>query len=70
MPIYKVTVSRAYDVIVKARNKTIAAKTAEFFIGNPPDESRSYPDLRRQFGFTIQHIEMVENDAIRVEESP
>lgn len=68
MPTYNVTVSRAYLVRVKARNATTAMRASEFFLGDSPDDSLKRPDMRKQFGFTIEEIKMVENDAINVEQ--
>ena len=65
MPTYNITVSRAYKVTVKARNRTMAKGIAEFFLGNPKDESEARE--RKHFGFRIGKIEMVDNDAIGVE---
>ena len=69
MPTYNVTLSRAYIVKVRARNATMARGIAEFFLNDPPDASLNDPEARRRFGFKIEEIEMVENDAIRVEET-
>lgn len=68
MPTYNVTLSRAYIVRVRARNARIARETVEFFLGNPPDLSLEHPEARRRFGFRIEEMEMVENDALSVEE--
>ena len=67
MPTYNVTVSRAYKVTVSARNRRMAKGIAEFFLGNPKDESEVRE--RKQYGFRIGEIEMVDNDAIMVEET-
>jgi hypothetical protein len=67
MPTYNVTVARAYKVTVKARNRTMAKEIAEFFLGNPKDASEAQE--RKYFGFRFGEIEMVDNDAIVVEET-
>ena len=68
MPDYNVTLSRAYSVHVKARNRTLAKRVVEFFLNDPTDGSLDDPGARRKYGFTIKDIEMVENDAIQAEE--
>lgn len=67
MPIYDVTLSRAYRVRIKARNKTIARRATEFFLLTPADGSQHEPKMRKQYGFSIEDIEMVANDAIDAE---
>ena len=68
MPTYEVTIARAYKVRIKARNRTIAKRASEFFLLTSADGSRDEPTMRKQYGFQIKKIEMVDNDAISVEE--
>jgi hypothetical protein len=68
MPTYNVTLSRAYTVSLRARNEPMAKRIAEFFIGNPPDSSADDPKMRKRYGFKIDEIEMVENEAIAANE--
>jgi hypothetical protein len=67
MPTYNVTLVRSYVVQVKARNETQARRNVEFFLGDPKDASNARE--RKQGGFKIGEIEMVDNDAIEVEET-
>jgi hypothetical protein len=67
MPTYDVTLIRAYRVRIKARSKTIAKRASEFFLLDPPDGSQDEPKMRKLYGFHIEGIEMVDNDAIKAE---
>jgi hypothetical protein len=66
MKTYNVSLSRAYVVKVKARDKHKACRYAEYFIGNCHDESNV--EERRKYRFSIHEIEMTINDAINAEE--
>ncbi|MDI6766248.1 MAG: hypothetical protein QME52_05435 [Bacteroidota bacterium] len=66
MPVYNVTLVRSYVVQVKARNKYTAKRAVEFFLNDPKDASEARD--RKQRGFKIGEMEMVENDAIEVVE--
>lgn len=67
MSTYNVTLVRAYKVQVRARNRYLAKRLVEFFIGHPSDDSGVQD--RKQYGFKIGELEMMENDAIYVEET-
>ncbi len=66
MPLYDVIISRTYMVRIKARNETTARRASEFFLLTPEDGSKDRPDLRKQYGFHIEEIEMEMNDAVDV----
>jgi len=64
---YDVTLSHAYRVRINARNTTIAKRASEFFLLTPADGSQDEPKMRKQYGFKIEEIEMIVNDAIDAE---
>ena len=67
MPTYNVTLVRAYNVQVRARNEYLARRISEFFLGHHQDDSSAQD--RKQYGFKIDDLKMVENNAIDVEEA-
>ncbi|HRO41552.1 MAG TPA: hypothetical protein PL009_01865 [Flavipsychrobacter sp.] len=58
---FKVLLHRSYVVEVVASNETDARRFAEFFIGNPSDESQE--NERKEMKFSIGEMEMVYNEA-------
>lgn len=42
----------------------MAKRASEFFLLTPTDASQDTPEIRKQYGFRIEEIEMVWNDAI------
>ena len=63
---YIVTLSRGYRVSVHAKNRSDAARFAEFFLGDCKDESTA--SERKKRDFAIDEVEMVINCAMEVEE--
>jgi len=70
VPTYNVTLSRAYTVRVRARNARIARETVKIFLGNAADSSFEHLEARRRFGFRIEEMEMVDNNAFCVQGAP
>jgi hypothetical protein len=66
MKTFDVMLTRAYKVTIDAEDETSAKQLAEFFIGNPKDESNEKE--RTQYKFNIQEIEMTLNEAFEAEE--
>lgn len=64
MPTYTVTLVRSYLVEIKSQNKYTAKRAVEYFLDDPEDASNAKD--RKERGFSIGEIEMVENDAIEV----
>jgi hypothetical protein len=60
MPTSKVGLSRTYLVTVQAKDRTSAKGLAEFFVG---ESDLSQPNERNEFGFKIDKIELVDNEA-------
>jgi hypothetical protein len=65
MKTFKVTLSRAYFVTIDAEDKESAKQLAEYFIGDPKDESNEKE--RNEHNFQIGEIEMAMNEAMEVE---
>ena len=63
---YKVSLTRVYQVNIEAENEEKAKRLAEFFIGDPKDES--IPKERDNQNFSIGEIEMMYNEAMEAEE--
>jgi len=66
MKTYKVLLHRDYVVNIDAKNEEEAMSLAEFFIAGEKDASTEKE--RKQYGFRINEIEMVNNDAFEVNE--
>lgn len=63
---FKVTLTRAYTVEMLADNINDARHCAEFFVGNPKDESTEKE--QKEYQFKIGEMEMVMNEAMEAEE--
>jgi len=63
---YKVSLTRVYHINIEAENEEKAKRLAEFFIGDPKDES--IPKERDNQNFSIGEIEMMYNEAMEAEE--
>ena len=61
MKTYKVVLTRAYAVEVKAKNENDAKYFAEFYLGNPSDLSSEKEKKEKKFQFG--EMEMVLNEA-------
>jgi len=66
MPLYKVTVQRSFDIEIQADDRNKASQLAELFLGYR-DESDEQDRIKD--GFSIQSIEMLENDVIEILET-
>ena len=66
MKTYNVSLSRAFVVKIRAKDKRKACRYAEYFIGDCHDESTA--EERRKYRFSIKEIEMTINDALNAEE--
>ena len=66
MKTYKVSLHRDYIVNIDAKNEEDAMQFAEYFIGTVKDDSTEKE--REQHSFRINEIEMVTNDAFKVDE--
>lgn len=63
MQAYRVTLVRSYIITVLSEGPSEAGRLAEFFMGH---SDVSTPVERETLGFSIEDIEMVENDSIEV----
>ncbi len=66
MKTYKVLLHRDYIVSIDAKNEEEAMFLAEFFIAGEKDASTEKE--KEQHSFRINEMEMVTNDAFKVEE--
>jgi hypothetical protein len=66
MKTFDVMLTRAYKVTINAEDEKSAKQLAEFFVGDPKDESNEKE--KAQYNFNIQEIEMTLNEAFEVEE--
>lgn len=66
MKTYKVLLHRDYIVHIDAKNEADAISLTEFFIAWEKDASNDKE--QKQYGFRINEIEMVTNDAFKAEE--
>ena len=66
MRTYKVLLHRDYVVNIDAKNEEEAMSLAGFFVAGEKDASTEKE--RKEYGFRINEIEMVMNDAFEVEE--
>ena len=63
MPLYEVSLSRAFVIKVEAESAQDAAKLSEFFLGYR-DESTEID--KEEYGFEFREIEMTTNDVLEV----
>ena len=63
MPLYKVTIQRSFDVEIQADNQRMASQLTEWFLGYG-DESGEQDRIKNNF--SIQSIEMLENNVIEI----
>ena len=66
MKTFDVMLTRAYKVTVDAEDETSAKQLAEFFVGDPKDESNEKE--KAQYNFNIQKIDMTLNEAFEAKE--
>jgi len=66
MPLYKVTIQRSFDIEIRTDNRNKASQLAELFLGYH-DESDEQDRINNNF--SIQSIEMLENNVIEVVET-
>jgi hypothetical protein len=66
MPLYKVTIQRSFEVEIQTDNQDKASKLAELFLGYS-DESSEQDRVKNNF--SIQSIEMLENNVIETIET-
>lgn len=59
MPTYEIGLARTYLITIEAENPESAKKLAETFIA---ESDFSTPDDRQKYKFTIDKIELEEND--------
>lgn len=62
---FKIILTRSYVLNVSSNNIESAKEVAEFFIGDPKDESNK--DQQKKYLFKINDVEMVSNEADEVE---
>ncbi|MGO9481091.1 MAG: hypothetical protein ACLP05_04830 [Candidatus Kryptoniota bacterium] len=65
MPRFKVGLSRTYSVTIEATNREDAKQAADLFIG---ERDLSTENHRKEFGFKIENIETMWNDAFECQE--
>lgn len=63
---YRVTLTRAYFVSIKAENEEDAKMFAEYYLGDCPDLSSEKNRVEQKF--SIEDIEMVDNEATEIVE--
>ena len=66
MQSFKVNLTRVYSVTIDADDKTSAKQLAEFFLGNPKDESTEKD--KADYNFKIKEINLSMNDAFEAVE--
>lgn len=64
---YQFDLARSYRVSIAVENEEMAKRFAEFYTGNPGDDSTV--KQRTEHKFSIDEIEMVWNDAMEVAET-
>ena len=64
MKTYKISLTRMYNVSIKAENEDQAKRFSEYFLGDCPD--RSNAKERAEMNFSIEEIEMVYNEADKI----
>jgi hypothetical protein len=60
MPTYQIGLARLYLITIQAENSERAKRLAEFFIG---ESDLSTPVEQQEYKFSIDEIELEENDA-------
>ena len=65
MKTFKVNLTRVYSVTIDAEDETFVKQLAEFFIGDPKDESTVKDKMN--YNFNINEIEMLMNEAFEIE---
>lgn len=63
MPLFKVTIQRSFDVEIQTDNQYKASQLTELFLGYC-DESDEQDRIKNNF--SIQSIEMLENNVIEI----
>ena len=63
---FKIILTRSYVLNVSSNNIESAKEVAEFFIGDPKDESNK--DQQKKYLFKINDVEMVLNEAYEADE--
>lgn len=63
---FKIILTRSYVLNVSSNNIESAKEVAEFFIGDPKDESNK--DQQKKYLFKINDVEMVSNEAYEADE--
>ncbi len=66
MKTFKVNLTRVYSITIDAEDETSAKQLAEFFVGNPNDESNEKENA--DYSVNIKEIEMLMNEAFEVVE--
>ena len=66
MKTFKVNLTRVYLVSIDAEDETSAKQFAEFFVGNPNDESTEKD--RADYNFNIKEINLAMNEVFETEE--
>jgi len=64
MQVYRVTLIRSYMLTVMAESPGTARQVAEFYLGH---SDVSTPTERETLGFSIEDIQLAQNDSIEVE---
>ena len=65
MPIYKIGLARTYLITVQAENPESAKRLSEIFIG---ESDLSMPADRQEYKFSINEIELADNDVFECED--
>ncbi len=66
MQTFKVNLTRVYSITIDAEDEISAKQLAEYFIGNPKDESNDKDRINHNF--SIHEIEMEMNEAFEAKE--
>jgi len=64
MPMFEVSLSRAFVIKVEAQSAKDAAELSEFFLGYKDDSTELE---KEEYGFEFKEIDMVENELIAVD---
>ncbi len=65
MKTFKVNLTRVYSVTIEAEDEASAKELAEFYIGDPKDESTE--KHKTEYHFNISRIELKMNEAFEVD---
>ncbi|MCC6499738.1 MAG: hypothetical protein IT313_05660 [Anaerolineales bacterium] len=63
MPLFEVTLSRSFIVQIQAQNAEDAVRLTEGFVGSADSSNE---EDRKEHQFELRDIELVDNDAIKV----